>query len=302
MNPKEEDGEDSLFGESSGMNLSKQLFSEQIAVAMSKAGGIGIANQIADQIQGRAKSLNANSASAIAARFKGSLGSAPTSTPSPTSQVIRRGLSRTVNSDLVRSESKISSAMYPEARIISEAVRSSSDINGKDLVRPRVVGLQTEKRGPVQVNLPTSPGRIDSAVSLPVNLRMPVKGTISSHFGERRDPINGRLRFHEGVDIAAPKGTPIAAAAAGKVIFAGPNRGYGKVVLIQHADGRVTRYAHAGKIIVSEGESVEAGQTIATVGSTGHSTGPHLHFEVMEDGRHINPLKALANDFTLARR
>jgi murein DD-endopeptidase MepM/ murein hydrolase activator NlpD len=131
---------------------------------------------------------------------------------------------------------------------------------------------------------------------------MPVQGRITSDFGGRRDPVNGRHRFHEGIDIAAPKGTPIQAAAAGTVIYAGRNGGYGNTILVEHADGRTTRYAHADSLMVNAGDTVEAGQTIAAVGSTGHSTGPHLHFEVMENGRHVSPLKVLANDYTLARR
>jgi murein DD-endopeptidase MepM/ murein hydrolase activator NlpD len=148
----------------------------------------------------------------------------------------------------------------------------------------------------------TSPFPGTAGLIEPVSLRMPVQGRITSDFGGRRDPVNGRQRFHEGIDIAAPKGTPIQSAAAGTVIYAGRNGGYGNTILVQHADGRITRYAHAESLMVNAGDTVEAGQTIAAVGSTGHSTGPHLHFEVIENGRHVSPLKVLANDFALARR
>ncbi len=120
------------------------------------------------------------------------------------------------------------------------------------------------------------------------NLQMPLTGRISSQFGARR--AHGR---HKGVDIAAAPGTPINAAESGKVIFAGWDRGYGRTVLIEHADGRLTRYAHAQRLLVNQGDSVQSGQQIAAVGSSGHSKGPHLHFEVIADGKHLNPLRVV---------
>lgn len=140
------------------------------------------------------------------------------------------------------------------------------------------------------------------ASSMPVILQMYLNGPIRSRFGPRIDPINGRLRFHTGIDIAAPAGTPIGAAAAGHVVFAGRNGGYGNMVVIEHADGTLTRYGHAEKLLVKEGDEVSSGQAIALVGSTGHSTGPHLHFEVKKNGHFVNPLTVLPKDFTLARR
>ncbi len=138
--------------------------------------------------------------------------------------------------------------------------------------------------------------------SEPVVLMPPIEGHIKSNFGMRRDPFNGQRKFHAGVDIPAPLGTPVGAAADGKVVFAGRDGGYGNTVVIEHRDGRRTRYAHAQSLFVRAGESVEAGQPIAAVGSTGRSTGPHLHFEVIEGGRQKNPLKSLIKAFTLARR
>lgn len=153
------------------------------------------------------------------------------------------------------------------------------------------------------VNAPDASETTGTRVSAePVKLQMFVKGPVRSVFGKRIDPINGRLRFHTGIDIAAPQGTPIGAAAEGRVVFAGPNRGYGNMVIIEHPDGTRTRYGHAARLLVQVGDSVEAGQTIATVGSTGHSTGPHLHFEVMRNGQFINPVTVLPKDFALVRR
>jgi len=119
-----------------------------------------------------------------------------------------------------------------------------------------------------------------------VELHLPVQGRISSPFGARRP--HGR---HQGVDIAAPRGTPIEASAAGQVVFSGWSRGYGKTVLIEHPNGVYTRYAHADHLMVTPGETVESGQQVATVGSTGRATGPHVHFEVIQDGHHVNPLR-----------
>jgi murein DD-endopeptidase MepM/ murein hydrolase activator NlpD len=153
-----------------------------------------------------------------------------------------------------------------------------------------------------EVLIPGALGRRPTFQSKEVSLSLPAHGRISSNFGVRRDPFTGRARVHEGVDIAVPSGTPIHAAAAGTVVFAGKQRGYGNTVIVEHADGRKTRYAHASKLNVTVGETVGKGETIGLVGSTGRSTGPHLHFEVIEAGRHVNPLAAVAHDSRLAGR
>lgn len=112
----------------------------------------------------------------------------------------------------------------------------------------------------------------------------PVRGKLSSKFGQRWG------RNHEGIDISAPTGTPIFAAEAGRVIFAGRQGGYGKVVIVKHAGLYKTLYAHASKLVVRTGQFVERGQKIAEVGSTGRSTAPHLHFEVVRGGTKQNPI------------
>lgn len=122
----------------------------------------------------------------------------------------------------------------------------------------------------------------------------PVKGGwMSSLFGYRSDPFTGRKAFHSGVDIAGRNGAPIQAAAAGVVIHAGKRAGYGNSVVLQHANGYSTRYAHADDVLVELGQKIEKGESIATVGSSGRSTGPHLHFEVIKDGRRVNPKQFL---------
>ncbi len=128
-----------------------------------------------------------------------------------------------------------------------------------------------------------------------MELRPPVEGILTSGFGPRVHPITGRDHQHTGLDLAAPRGTPVRAAAAGRVEFAGTRGGYGKLVVIVHADGSSTYYGHLDQIAVRRGELVAAGQQVATVGSTGSSTGPHLHFEARDaGGRPLNPLPRLA--------
>ena len=118
-------------------------------------------------------------------------------------------------------------------------------------------------------------------------------GAVTSGFGARRDPFTGQLSQHTGVDLPAARGTPIPAAMAGVVVSAGPRGGYGNAVEVLHVDGTTTLYAHADQVLVAPGDRVQAGDTLATVGQTGRSTGPHLHLEVREGGHPINPARAL---------
>lgn len=113
--------------------------------------------------------------------------------------------------------------------------------------------------------------------------------SISSGYGYRRDPFNGRATMHSGLDFRAAHGSPIHAAAAGRVSFVGWKSGYGKVVEITHNGGMVTRYAHMSRFRTEVGTEVAAGDLIGAIGSTGRSTGPHLHFEVRINGRAVNP-------------
>lgn len=132
-------------------------------------------------------------------------------------------------------------------------------------------------------------GRPVSTISRMSSVKWPVQGRVTSGFGWRTNPVTRKRELHQGIDIAASSGTKIIAAAAGKVTFSGWNGGYGHLVTIDHGSGIVTRYAHLSKRSVAKGDSVSSGQVIGTVGSTGLSTGPHLHFEVRIDGEAVNP-------------
>lgn len=119
------------------------------------------------------------------------------------------------------------------------------------------------------------------------SMRLPLAGPVTSHVGLRNDPIDGRLKMHNGVDIAVAEGTTVRPVAAGKVIYSGWRGGYGNIVVIAHDNGMYTAYAHNSTNLVSEGTRVESATPIALTGSTGHATGPHLHFEAWKDGVNI---------------
>lgn len=116
---------------------------------------------------------------------------------------------------------------------------------------------------------------------------------ISSGFGLRSDPIEGKMRAHHGIDLAAPVGKEVLSAYGGKVVRAERAGGYGNLVVVDHGDGLETRYAHLGEINVSIGDEITAGTKVGTVGMTGRTTGPHLHFELRREGEAVDPRSAL---------
>jgi murein DD-endopeptidase MepM/ murein hydrolase activator NlpD len=123
-------------------------------------------------------------------------------------------------------------------------------------------------------------------------MEWPVSGhtRISSPFGYRIHPIFKVKKLHTGIDIPAPTGTSIGAAAAGTVVYCDWLGGYGKAIMVDHGGGILTLYGHNSALVVSEGDTVSRGQTIAKAGSTGNSTGPHLHFEVRKNGSYVDPM------------
>jgi murein DD-endopeptidase MepM/ murein hydrolase activator NlpD len=127
-----------------------------------------------------------------------------------------------------------------------------------------------------------SDGTADEELLLPA-------GVVTSPYGWRRDPFHGVTRFHRGVDIRAAYGQEIPSAGSGRVVFSGAQGAYGTTVVVEHGDGIQTRYAHLSAALVSEGDEVRAGQVIGRAGRSGRATGTHLHFEVLANGRQIDP-------------
>jgi murein DD-endopeptidase MepM/ murein hydrolase activator NlpD len=125
----------------------------------------------------------------------------------------------------------------------------------------------------------------------------PARGLITDGFGRRRDPLTGRLAFHEGLDIAGRRGSSVKAPADGIVVFAGPDGGLGRTVRIAHDFGFNTVYGHLDKISVQAGDEVQRGQEVGLLGNSGRSTGPHLHYEVHLEGRAVDPLYYVLDAF-----
>lgn len=138
-----------------------------------------------------------------------------------------------------------------------------------------------EKTVQAQIAPQTDPNRTTTETILPVD------GQITSGVGMRIDPFDGNWRHHNGIDIAVPEGTPVKAVAGGTVLYAGLRSGYGWTVLVEHDNGMITLYAHNNRITVDVGQGIKKGDTVALAGSTGRSTGPHVHFEAWQAGNNI---------------
>lgn len=308
LNSSEED-EDGLFGSNEG-GFYKQMFSEQLATALARNGGVGLADVLVQRMGAKTAAAEPRGTQRAIEMARLVREPGPADNPSAT---------RTTN---------ITTAAAKTAMPAAACVPSGSEHfaeTSKPINQAAAQPIAPSAAHPVPRELPAAassaatphvaPAPISappaaplarhaaaSAAPVAVALRIPLQGRISSGFGVRHDPLHGRVKRHTGVDIAAPQGTPIAAAAAGKVVFAGRRGGYGNLVEIEHADGQRTRYAHTARLLVKAGDEVKPGQTIATVGSTGRSTGPHLHFEVNKDGTRVDPLQAVAKDSKRSRR
>jgi murein DD-endopeptidase MepM/ murein hydrolase activator NlpD len=168
-----------------------------------------------------------------------------------------------------------------DRRLARRIFSTSTDLNGL-LRRARLLSFSWRE---AEDTLIGKHDRLSSTPSI-----TPAVGYVSSGFSYRRwHPLLGYPRPHVGVDIVAPVGTPIVAAAKGRVVFVGDRGEYGRTVEIDHGYGYVTRYAHASRILVRQGQPVERGDMVALVGSTGLAMGPHVHYEVIVHGRHVNP-------------
>ena len=151
--------------------------------------------------------------------------------------------------------------------------------------------FELEKYAEVEASLIGLKGRLDHTPSI-----WPVKGWISRGYGMKYDPFTGYKQMHRGLDIANHRGTPIIATADGRVASVGRNSGLGKTVVLNHGFGFRTRYAHLSEIKVKRGQAIKRGDVIGLMGSTGYSTGSHLHYEVIRNGKTLNPIKYILND------
>ncbi|MBM4197924.1 MAG: M23 family metallopeptidase [Gammaproteobacteria bacterium] len=187
-------------------------------------------------------------------------------------------------------------APLPDAEPAGGPYQPLPELGGTDSLLAALVQLESTTNRVAQLlaaAAESAKNRGTERMALPS--RMPVAGSrISSGFGRRIDPITGRWARHTGIDFPAPSGTPIVASAGGRVSFAGYRPAYGYSIDIDHGNGLKTRYAHAKRLNVRRGELVLPGQTIGQVGSTGRSTGAHLHFEVLRQGQAVEPRHYLA--------
>ena len=179
------------------------------------------------------------------------------------------------------------------------AVMGDDDAIGGPFVEPETTGAFDRSL----VGLDTALARLESVRSqarkLPFNNPSPASD-ITSSFGNRLDPVLGRLALHAGIDFRAPTGTRILATAPGTVITASRTGGYGNMVEIDHGNGITTRYAHLSAILVNIGDKIVTGEAIARSGSTGRSTGPHLHYEVRLNGEAVDPMRFLTAGIKLS--
>lgn len=299
LNGTNSDDEEPLFGSDAGSGLAKQLFSEQMASVMAQSGSVGISDMIMQQLSGQKFPAGTGGIKSLSDVVSTVKELRDTTTPIKPETVLSERKNGVLSSR--STEPQAFSGDPSEVQIIStfeDDLRTNGiDDSLKNLMLDGRVVNSTRAR--IVPNAPVvEPGSLAStfnSVIREVEFQKPVDGRISSDFGSRFHPIDKRTKFHGGLDIAVPTGTTVSAAATGAVTFAGRKGGYGNMVIVQHPDGRETRYAHLASISVSVGDPVTKGQPIALSGSTGKSTGPHLHFEMRENGVAVDPLKVLSN-------
>lgn len=187
-------------------------------------------------------------------------------------------------------------AGLPVERYLAKARAQGGDFVGGPFVpaNPKADAVLFERElAAAQNAIMTLDGLRRALPTVPLRKPLDAEFETTSGFGYRTDPFLGRPALHTGVDLREDYGTPVRATAAGAVTFAGPDGGYGKMVEIDHGDGMITRYAHLATISVSPGQKVAAGGLVGRVGSSGRSTGPHLHYEVRVDGEPVDPARFL---------
>jgi len=183
---------------------------------------------------------------------------------------------------------EVFSGMFDQA-----IAREIADAGGLGLVAAMALGEDGAACAAVRAGPEPGSARLAAPRAPFAGCAPPVVGRVSSPFGDRVDPFEGGRRFHRGLDVAAPEGTPIHSLADGVVTMAQERAGYGRVVVVEHADGWSSLYAHCDAMDVTPGQRVARGEVLGTVGSSGRSTGPHLHLELHLHGTAVDPASSL---------
>lgn len=249
------------------------MFDEELSKSLAKGGGIGLADYMMRQLSTRTdkdkSSQNGNAAQAGNPALSGAH----------------------------RATALESLPSLPGGRKKLSIISAGNDLRNGLAMGPRGLVPSSSLDGTPSQHLGTPGAQYlqgrDQALAAPQAgaLVAPVTGEISSDFGWRRDPFTGQRGWHNGIDIAAPEGTPVKSCWDGQVVFAGKQHGYGNLVIVEHPGGWRSYYGHNKAMNVSEGQAIRAGQQIASVGQTGRATGPHLHFELRRDEVAVDPMK-----------
>ncbi len=191
---------------------------------------------------------------------------------------------------LASERANLVAAADAQRRHVASEVAQYEDLSGSEETQLQALIVERQREIEAQREAARrAAGIVSQTTTAPGALSWPVTGTITSPFGYRNNPFGGGMEFHQGLDIAAPMGTTVTAASSGTIISAGWYGGYGNYILIDHGGGMATGYGHLSQIFVAAGQQVQKGQAIGAVGSTGMSTGPHLHFEVRINGKPTDP-------------
>lgn len=272
------------------------MFDEELSKTLARQGGIGLADFMQQQLAARA---GANAASPIPPAEAGLRRSASDTMPlTAPGKPMQKGFRDKGLQPLQAAGSALGQAVVHVSDAVRAATPGSANTSAAS-ANNRTEGPATGQRPGSLAGTPSQhlgkpgaqylQGADAQLAQAGGGFLSPVSGEISSEFGWRRDPFTGQRAWHNGLDIAAPEGTPVRAARDGTVVFSGRERGYGNLVIVEHAGGVRTYYGHNKSNAVAEGQTVAAGQVLAQVGQTGRATGPHLHFEVRVEGKSVDP-------------
>ena len=287
-----DDGDDKKSGTEP---LADQMYSE-LGLALSRAGGFGLADSLTGSLLQRAGLSAAGTAGAEGAL--GSLGLLQNGTTG-LPLTLPNGIQMPAALQGIPLPTGLSSGI-PLGRSYGQPSQLSM-MPSLSLPMPTATGVDPSAL--MSQAVATAVAAAGAAAPAPDASGSPaVSGPVSSPYGWRKDPIDGQTKFHSGTDLPMPIGSDVHAASDGRVTFVGERSGYGLTVEVTHANGLMTRYAHLSSSAVQPGDVVSAGQVIAASGNSGRSTGPHLHFEVMENGQSIDPQGAGAAKLAELRR